>query len=507
MPQLPNSDFAAWCLTLYTTTDAHCRKKYFSSTERLHIAQQCAAEKRRKHSLGSGSMMSVSTSTDPERRPSTSQGITIRKKSSRRQPKDCMPAVAGLDVENISEEQALWFVALPDKIRRRQFTRKEQISLAVRCKRALQDSSPELADEVLRRCLYAGREGDAVSTRSRKRRSSATVDTDILVDDDFLEYDAFSKKSLETVDPDVDAYYMYSRPTSSEAKDETSIPPSPARPMHKLSTFPRQTRSRSSSRSSSLMPIPLPPPGLSDVPPVPPLPPPDQLPLPRHRILATASSLPQLIGPTTDSQECSVEANTYQHDVRKQLRQYLSPQKFDEAIEFGFAFNDEPGPSLSTTSKSFPVRPPPPCLIDDEYGDEDSYDSAETMSPRTPTESSDTALPAIRRPSFDSSMEIRPNLFTTLKTGKTRSPDGSLGNREMTIHMTLTRRDLRAPDENIYGVQRPTTSGVDVERVDPLALDILPVCDDPSGAHGVFAVRDSKGSKGLRKVWKSIRGH
>lgn len=192
-------------------------------------------------------------------------------------------------------------------------------------------------------------------------------------------------------------------------------------------------------------------------------------------------------------------------DVRTQLRQYLSPQKFDEAIEFGFAVSNDDRAMSSPTEQAFPHRAPAPGLTDDDGGD-DSDNSPDTLSPRTPTTTSDTALPRIKKTSFDSSVEIRPSLFTALRTGKTRSPDGSIGNREMTIKMTLTRRELRAPDEDPYSVKRPTTSGVDVERVDPLALDTLAICEDPTGAHGAFAVGSSKGSKGLKRVWRSIRG-
>lgn len=494
---------------LRNSTDVRCRKKYFSPSERLHIAQESAVHKRRKHSFGSASWMSASTSTDAELRPSTSQGISLRKRASQRQPKDSMSGFAGLDLDSISEEQARWFVSLPHKIRKQHFSRKEQISLAVRCKRVLQRTSPDLAEDVLRRCLHAGREGDSVTiaSRRRRRRSSATVDTDILIDEDFLECDALSKHSFDALAPEMEIYNLCSCPSSSKAKDGAIIPPAPAPAVQESPSTHKQSRSRSLSRAITLAPMSLPPPELSAVPPVPPLPPPDQLPLVRHRALTAASSRPQFTGPTPGSQEPTAEAKHFQQrDVRKQLRQYLSPQKFDEALEFGFAFSkDERALSSSVTNQSFPLRLPAPCLTGDDYGDDDDNNSPETSSPRTPT-APDTAHPGIKKSSFDSSIEIRPSFFTALKTGKTRSPDDSFGDREMTIHMTLTRRDLRAPEEDVYGVQRPTTSGVDVERVDPLALDTLPVCDDPTGAQGAFAVRDSKGTKGLKRVWKSLRG-
>lgn len=214
------------------------------------------------------------------------------------------------------------------------------------------------------------------------------------------------------------------------------------------------------------------------------------------------------MGPVTDSPEATADTKHYQHaDVRRQLRQYLTPSKFDEALEFGFALgDDERAVSSSASNKPFPIQPVAPYLSEDDYADEDSNDSPEQPSPRTPPSNPDIAHPIIKKTSFDSSIEIRPSLFTAMKPYKNRSPEGSVGNREMTIHMTLTRRDLRAPDEDTYGLQRPQTSGVGLEKVDPLALDMLPVSDDTTGAHGAFAVQNSKGLGGLKKVWKSIRG-
>lgn len=481
------------------------RKKYFSSKERLNIAQQSSEQQRRKRSFGSGSWVSGSGPSEFDARPSTSHSISLRKRPSPRQVEDAASQSAGLDVENLTEDQARWFVSLPDKVRKSRFSRKEQISIAVRCKRVLQHSSPGLADEVLRRCLYGGQEANGITSPNRKRGSSVTVATDILVEEGLLEADAFSKHSF---DPDTEIYSLYSRPSSSDGENLTAIPLVPELPANDLWSIPRQTRSKSLSESTNPALIALDPAEIEAIPPVPPLPSEDELYSVRPRAFTAASSRSHLMGPVIDSEQETADAAHYQHpNVRRQLRQYLTPSKFDEALEFGFAFeNEQRAVSSSASNKPFPIRPAAPYFSEDDCADEDSNNSPEELSPRTPPSNSDIAQPSIRKASFDSSFEIRPSLFTAMKTHKNRSPEGSLGNREMTIHMTLTRRDLRAPNEDVHSIQRPQTSGVDVERVDPLALDTLQVCDDPTGAHGAFAVPGSKGFGGLKKVWRSIRG-
>ena len=277
------------------------------------------------------------------------------------------------------------------------------------------------------------------------------------------------------------------------------LPPPPS-----LQDSPPGTRhfhKRSFSRASTLNPVSLPPPQLSPIPPVPPLPSTSQLP-PFAPFIT--SSHPPHSRPTTGSHEAPIDTKYDQSEVRKQIRQYLSPQKFDEALAFGFApAGEEIPPPSSARTQSFSAHPPPLAPTEDMYADEDSSASLDTVGPRTPTTVSDSAYPALQHPSFDSSRDApaRQSLFTTEKSSKTRSPAGSLGNREMTIHMTLTRRDLLGPHDG----PRPQTSGVDVKKVDPLALEELLVCDDPTGSQGVFARRDSGSSKGFKRVWRSLR--
>jgi hypothetical protein len=72
------------------------------------------------------------------------------------------------------------------------------------------------------------------------------------------------------------------------------------------------------------------------------------------------------------------------------------------------------------------------------------------------------------------------------------SPLSPLGtghlNREMTLRMTLTRPDLRADDDQLYGWQDPSPKP-QPPRDDPLALEELVFSDDTTGTKGAFYVK------------------
>lgn len=64
-------------------------------------------------------------------------------------------------------------------------------------------------------------------------------------------------------------------------------------------------------------------------------------------------------------------------------------------------------------------------------------------------------------------------------------------NREMTLRMTLTRPDLRADEDQLYGWQQQGSSSPKSTSVkdDPLALEDLVFTDDNTGAKGAFYVK------------------
>ena len=146
-------------------------------------------------------------------------------------------------------------------------------------------------------------------------------------------------------------------------------------------------------------------------------------------------------------------------EARLKLRVYLaSPQKFDEAIEFGFPSTDvlsakpkeakapkriEIGRTLSEDSDRLRT-----FLSDDkssiysEAGDDASIPDPD--SPKTPNPGERPRIAPLRLGGEPSSMR-------KISTDYAQAPASS---REMTLRMTLTRPDLRANEDQIYGWQR-----------------------------------------------------
>lgn len=195
------------------------------------------------------------------------------------------------------------------------------------------------------------------------------------------------------------------------------------------------------------------------------------------------------------------EATHYQDpETRKKLRTYLvSPQKFDEAIEFGFpSASDNDGvtphyqlPPITNHSRKF-SRDMHTFLRDGKLSffeelshenqglesDEDSV--ADADSPATPSSPGHSFRLHSRQISHSrmSPVDHAPLSPTYQKSGNL--------NREMTLRMTLTRPDLRANDDELYGWQ---PSSPKPPKDDPLALEDLVLTDDMTGTKGAFYVK------------------
>lgn len=185
--------------------------------------------------------------------------------------------------------------------------------------------------------------------------------------------------------------------------------------------------------------------------------------------------------------------------ARLKLRVYLaSPQKFDEAIEFGF-------PSLEIVG---PVQPAPPAgtprrteetersFLDDtaslhheDEGDADDGGSlADSESPRTPQDTIFQSQRTSKQNSIDRSGMPRLHVLRTSPDSYVQSPTGG---REMTLHMTLTRPDLRTATEI-----KPAPA----KNEDPLKLSELPISDE---RHPIWESIPEDRSK-MKKFWKKL---
>lgn len=387
----------------------------------------------------------------------------------------------------MDEEQALRFLALPDKVKRSHFTPEELVLLTESSERALAAASA--SDEGPSRRTTIDRKGSIGldsngSIGSSLCRSSVSEGmAEYVAAKQWLELDA---ESIGSFDYPEEIVKIYARKGSISSMH--SLAPTVA------SRTDARKKSFSRKHAIKLAPIPLPPPTL--LPAVPPLPSPTTL--------SNLNKLVQPPGPNPAPTEAAPPTKYYKDShARQKLREYLaSPEKFDEALEFGFP--GEPGLPLRSSSLASHLE----CPAEDEDeglsaadSKDDEDDEAVAGSPRTPSVVHE-AFTSITTP--HSSLDSGVALPYAPGKASARSMSPTFDGREMTLRMTLTRPDLRAPEEELYAFQRKEVSGVD-SSADPLALETLPVCNDHTGAHGAFAVRQaSRGS--FKQVWKNIRG-
>ena len=165
------SDLDTLSTDLRADTNQLYRRKYFSPKERMHIAQQAAKQMRKRQSV-KGSWLAPPTPTSPVR-PSTSAGTLSHSTPSL--ISESKVSLIQADQTVISEDQARWFLMLPDKVRKQHFSREEQVALMMRCKKALEHVSPEMAADVYRRILAVSREDRSPSfTKTRPSTSGET---------------------------------------------------------------------------------------------------------------------------------------------------------------------------------------------------------------------------------------------------------------------------------------------------------------------------------------------
>ncbi|KAI7922347.1 hypothetical protein M9X92_004930 [Pyricularia oryzae] len=141
-------------------------------------------------------------------------------------------------------------------------------------------------------------------------------------------------------------------------------------------------------------------------------------------------------------------------EARLKLRVYLaSPQKFDEAIEFGFPSVDArpaANEGLQDASQQLKNRqskqavPEPTKGMETFFAEEDDDDDDEKLSDSEQGSVGEPDSP--KTPLATEKPQIRP----------TRLPPDSypqipVSSREMTLRMTLTRPDLRASEDQMYG--------------------------------------------------------
>ncbi|KAI1351135.1 hypothetical protein F5Y01DRAFT_283507 [Xylaria sp. FL0043] len=255
----------------------------------------------------------------------------------------------------------------------------------------------------------------------------------------------------------------------------------------------------------------------------------DQAPITTH--LRRKSRALSLITPKHNPQAStapidSAAAHYQDPEARHKLRAYLaSPQKFDEALEYGFPANQActavlkegvPRRSRSFSRGLFMASSEnlKTFLADDSssiYSEETSIPDSD--SPRTPhTPENLHNIKPFPLQSYGSNFSAK--LLETYAQGPTAGPAAS---REMTLRMTLTRPDLRSHQEESHDWSRGLVSSCSSQsrpplrpfRVDSPVLDLDSNDATKESMDQIFADIDrelSSSSEGMvKRFWNRVR--
>jgi len=407
----------------------------------------------------------------------------------------------------IAQAEAQWFLSLPDKVRRQHFTREEQILLAGR----LNLSTEEIED--IEEVSYE------ILPYEKPIPTTPTSDIDYCYSENDIGVAITIEDAVVVPLTPVKARRNSEQSTSVPSFEQTPPPITSVDDLHDAmncfedpSSRPRPARKQSLRRRLSAS---RPSTGIfrnstSSTPPL--------SPAVKQQHNRTRSAATTLVRPSTDSAARAFDPNAVHYrdpEARNKLRQYLaSPQKFDEAVEFGFPSNSasitlEPEPtkpnrrSTSNNDAQTFLRDDVISFIDryDEHSEDGSSD-ADSESPITPADANDGFKYAAGTRSLFSSLDSTDLPPLDFKFRQFSFPQDPMANREMTLRMTLTRPDLRAPEEELYGWQESP-------HADLLALeDLPPATDDNTGAHGPFAstkVSRNSGVFRLRRIFSMVK--
>lgn len=346
-----------------------------------------------------------------------------------------------------SPADAQWFHSLPQKIQQTQFSKEEQLLLRqARCHSLIVDAADQTLWQVdqnsLQRLSWVG-SSFASDTTIAPRPPSAFLDisddSDTEMNDSFL--DSFHwLDDDENLDLSLSDYRVHS-------------PASP--PPHHVQSRPSSRLHRNSPSRTSLA-------GHQ----------------PCHRVHSSTSSI-------------DPDAQYYQDpEARLKLRVYLaSPQKFDEAVEFGFpALENE---KLDADQRPANSKPSTYVLTGTFFKDDDSSTFCSENDEKD--QSAASQLSSIldsyhdrKSPSVTAFSSCRQSYMPSAKPGAQRYR----GQREMTLRMTLTRPDLRTTDLSVL----PQSTE------DPLKLAAL----DPADTSSRIWEEEPEHSK-VKKVWRKLR--
>ncbi|KAF1833053.1 hypothetical protein BDW02DRAFT_570463 [Decorospora gaudefroyi] len=449
------------------------QRKYFSSLERLQIRQQSVDEP--TTSTTSGRTSQASSSAKPHR-PSLSLSLSrsLGPRRRRRRP-DCTPAKdQTVQHHDISHAEVDFFLSLPEKVRKQHFSREEQVLLEGRRD---QEPNSEWAQQRFDdfHFDFSQTSLDPPDRGRPRRRSSASSSVS-------PSRASFGTFTLQEKDQDRASSLLY--------LDMMATPVFPRREaplvdMRRTMSLTAHSIRHAPSPAMAVEP-PLYNPGAR----------------PRHQRAHSSSLSGRRSSHTPTTPVFDPEATHYQDpEARKKLRMYLaSPQKFDEAIEFGFPSTTDNDTATTPHFQLPPIGGHARKFSRDMHtflrdGKLSFFEDNSSSSPNQGLESDADSVADMESPTTPSSTGLSFRLHSHHRKFSVDSPVSSPAysatgqlNRDMTLRMTLTRPDLRADEDKLYGWQGANSSPK-APKDDPLALEDLVLTDDMTGTKGAFYVK------------------
>jgi hypothetical protein len=364
--------------------------------------------------------------------------------------------------QSVSSNEASWFLTLPEKIKKKQFTREEQVILAAR----------------LRESVILDAADEAIYKASRRASRNLTPLFDLSNSTSRASFETYEEADEEYSEPTMSAMYESFR-WMDEEKDldlKLVLDDYHANLDGVVLPTPESITRPSFRRQMSISKMPFGRSSMSSIHPRPSKS--DTSPAHNRQKSRTLSLIAPKHIPKSSVSSIDPNAAHYQDpEARLKLRVYLaSPQKFDEAIEFGFPSieavadgvdkeNKPPRHNSKDTpraDKSFSTDRGHSFLNDDTASlFEDDVSMADPESPLTPLgadlgfgQNNRGTGPSISKGSKASAeyLNAMSTRLTVVKQAESYS-QAMAGSREMTLRMTLTRPDLRADENIIYGRQ------------------------------------------------------
>lgn len=405
--------------------------------------------------------------------------------------------------DTFSPSDAQWFLRLPDKVQRRHFTPEERILLSGQTRNLLPDvtdekfcnfyrSSKEVNQSVptLRTSSISSVSSQSTFEAERPADSAVDMDDSMIWFDDDNDFDLSSKLEL-------DDYHEYINKAASESGAKSSRRQPSYRRALSLTSLPFGSKSTFKAK----------PPHSTIQPPL------ATTPLPQIPYQQARSRTFRERSHGVHGSISALEPSTQHYQdpkARLKLRIYLaSPDKFDEAIEFGFpSMEDTEDQPLSrpvltrnykTASCQTFLHDDNPSLFDAlDASDDDDAESTTSLPERdasyTPMDQFFTGATLLSPSIPPSSGSSSAMVSKPIVRHHTSEPFAQLlaGSREMTLRMTLTRPDLRADEKALYA----STTGDD-----PLALEHLP----PPKKEADIWDQSPKDRSIVKKIWHKFR--